>query len=211
MEFRTIVYIDGFNLYYGLKAKGWKHCYWLDVKVLAESLLRRDQILAGVKYYTAMIRAKPQDPDKHRRHANYLEALQEIGGIEIIKGHYLQKTRTCRVCNAEWSDYEEKMTDVNIASDMLVDAYKDNYDTALLISADSDLYRPIAIIRRDFPGKRIVVIFPPARHSEKLKSTAHSSFILGRQTLEKAQLPEQIVKSDGYTIHRPANWLLPSQ
>ena len=28
---RVAVYIDGFNLYYGLKSKGWSRYYWLDL------------------------------------------------------------------------------------------------------------------------------------------------------------------------------------
>jgi uncharacterized LabA/DUF88 family protein len=207
MTFRTTVYVDGYNLYYGLKNKGWKHCYWLDIKALAESLLRPDQCLAEVKYYTAMIRPTPQDPLKYKRHATYVEALQETGGVEVIKGHYLEKTRRCHACGAVWQDFEEKMTDVNIASDLLADAYKDKYDTALLISADSDLYRPISTVRRDFPKKRVLVIFPPGRRSKQLDEIAHATYILGQQKLEKAQFPDRIAKRDGYTITRPSNWI----
>ena len=28
---KVIVYVDGFNFYYGLKSKKWKMCYWLDL------------------------------------------------------------------------------------------------------------------------------------------------------------------------------------
>jgi uncharacterized LabA/DUF88 family protein len=207
MAFRTIVYIDGYNLFYGLKSKGWKHCYWLNIKALAESLVRPDQTLVAINYYTAMIRPTPQDPLKYKRHAIYIEAIRESGEVEVILGHYLEKKRRCRSCGAVWQDFEEKMTDVNIASDLLADAYRDKYDTALLISADSDLYRPISTVRREFPKKRILVVFPPGRRSKQLDSVAHASYILGQQKLEKAQFPAHITKQDGYTITRPENWI----
>ena len=37
---RTIVYIDGYNLYYGL-LKG-THCKWLDLMAFVKALLRPD-------------------------------------------------------------------------------------------------------------------------------------------------------------------------
>ena len=37
---RVIVYIDGFNLYFGLKSKGWKRYYWLNLQKLAIKLLK---------------------------------------------------------------------------------------------------------------------------------------------------------------------------
>ena len=49
---RTIVYVDGFNLYYGL-LRGTRH-KWLDLKDLFEKLLPRNDI-ALVKYFTARI------------------------------------------------------------------------------------------------------------------------------------------------------------
>ena len=38
---KVIVYVDGFNFYYGLKSKKWKMCYLLNGKSV--------QILTGVK------------------------------------------------------------------------------------------------------------------------------------------------------------------
>ncbi len=50
---RTIVYIDGFNLYYGaLKGTNFK---WLDVKKLSQNILDKDHDVIGIKYLTSMI------------------------------------------------------------------------------------------------------------------------------------------------------------
>ena len=49
---RVAAYIDGFNLYYGLRSKGWRRYYWLDLRRLVERLLRRGQQLVAVRYFT---------------------------------------------------------------------------------------------------------------------------------------------------------------
>jgi hypothetical protein len=98
------------------------------------------------------------------------------------------------------------MTDVNIAVELLTDAFEDRFDTALLVSADSDLQPPLQKIRQCFPQKRIVVAFPPKRQSFVLRSTAHASFTIGRAVLAKSQFPPEITKADGYVLHRPLSW-----
>ena len=52
------------------------------------------------------------------------------------------------------------MTDVNIATQILIDAYQDNFDMAMLISGDSDLVPPIKAVHELFPKKRVFVTFP---------------------------------------------------
>jgi hypothetical protein len=42
---RTIAYIDGFNLYYGLRSKGWKRYYWLNLQMLAQNFFQPDSHL----------------------------------------------------------------------------------------------------------------------------------------------------------------------
>ena len=112
----------------------------------------------------------------------------------------------CSTCGTTWQTYEEKMTDVNIAVELLSDAYDDAFDTAIVISADSDLARPITTIRARFPGKRVVVAFPPNRVSKLLRSVAAASFTIGRDALRDSQLPEGVVRLDGNIFTRPPEW-----
>lgn len=116
---RVMVYVDGFNLYFGLKSKGWKRYCWLDLRRLSENLLQADQALAGVRYFTARISARPGNPDKPKRQATFLEALETLPDLHIHYGHYLAKQRKCFNCGATWDTHEEKMTDVNIAVELL--------------------------------------------------------------------------------------------
>ena len=96
---------------------------------------------------------------------------------------------------------------MNIAVELLADAYDDKFDTAIVVSADSDLARPITTIRERFPGKRVVVAFPPNRASKHLRSVATSSFSIGRDVMRDSQLPENVVKRDGSVFTRPSTWL----
>ena len=136
-------YVDGFNLYYGLRSKGWRRYYWLDVRRLAENLLRPGQSLVAVRYFTARIRPQPDDPGKPVRQDTYLQALATLPDLHIHYGYYLAKDRRCSQCGADLQIYEEKMTDVNMAVEMLGDAQDDAFDTAILVSADSDLAGPV--------------------------------------------------------------------
>ena len=203
---RVIAYVDGFNLYFGLKDAGFKRYYWLDVAALAGQLLKPGQQLAATHYFTARIRDNGRNLNDQKRQTTYLEALG-VQGVHSQFGHYLDKQRECRSCKATWTDYEEKMTDVNIAIQLLGDAYEDRFDVALVVSGDSDLTTPIRRIRERFPNKRVIVAFPPKRQSAELKRHANGYLSIGEDKLKASQLPEQLAKPDGFALTRPPTWI----
>ena len=98
------------------------------------------------------------------------------------------------------------MTDVNVATEMLCDAFRDNFDDALLISADSDLTPPILSVREYFPAKNITVAFPPGRYSSWLARSANGCFKITKGKLKASLLPDVITKPDGYVLRRPPTW-----
>jgi uncharacterized LabA/DUF88 family protein len=199
---RVTVYVDGFNLYFGMKSKGWRRHYWLNIVQLANRLLKPGQQLVEVKYFTARIGANA--PKAARQNA-YLEALGTLPGLSIHYGHYLSGNRTCPKCGFQIKVPSEKMTDVNIATEMLTDAFSGACDTALLLSADSDLTRPVQVIRSRF-GRRVIVVFPPDRHSATLAGAATAAFTLGVARIRQSQFPPQVAKPDGTILQRPAAW-----
>lgn len=201
---RVISYIDGFNVYYGLKSQQWERYFWLDVQALSRNLLKADQTLAHTKYFTARV---SQPPDKVKRQNTYLEALQTLPDVSLYFGHYLTTPRTCRNCGFTYDAPQEKMTDVNIAVELLQDAFVDAFDTAILISADSDLIAPIAAVRRLFPEKRIVVACPPGRFSVNLTRAAHAHLKIGQASIKKSQLPEEVTTAPGFILRRPTSWV----
>ena len=200
---RVIAYIDGFNLYFGLRDKGWRRYLWLDVQKLSTNLLKPGQQLVFTKYFTARV-SKPDD--KRRRQQTYLEALGTLPDLDIFYGKYQLNPRYCKKCGYQDDIPNEKMTDVNIAVELLADAFQNGYDTALLISADSDLTGPVKRVRLLFADERVVVAFPPKRSSLELKKAASACFTIARAKFKRSQFPEEVVKPDGYTLVRPARW-----
>lgn len=194
---KVIAYIDGFNLYFGM-TKVWKDIKWLNVKKMARSLLKPTQELIQVKYFTSRV---ANNPEKEKRQTTYLEALQ-TKGVTIIYGKYQPNTEECKRCGNIWSKPKEKITDVN----MIVDAYQDKYDTALLISGDSDLVPPIKAVHQNFKNKRVVVAFPPNRKNISVSKVAKGSFTIGRKKLKDHQLSRKVIKPDGFVLEKPTEW-----
>lgn len=203
---RVITYVDGFNLYFGLKDGRFKKFYWLDLPALSCALLKPGQQLVATHYFTARIRTNGHNAADAKRQTTYIDALAAQPGLTVHEGHYLEKNRRCRACGATWVTYEEKMTDVNIAAQMLADAYEDRFDTAFVISGDSDLTTPIQQVRKRFSHKRLIAIFPPNRHSAQLKKAANGYLSIGEDKLRQNQLPDPVISAGGYPLRRPAHW-----
>jgi uncharacterized LabA/DUF88 family protein len=200
---RVIVYIDGFNLYFGIRSKGWARYLWLDLPALAGRLVKPNQKLVGVRYFTARVR---DDKGKVARQGTYLQALGARGGLDISFGRYQRKPRVCRNCAHTWTEYEEKMSDVRLSTEVVRDAFKDKFDTAILVTADTDIQPSIEIVKAEFPKKRVVLAFPPDRDNPGLKKFVDDWFRIGRGRLSKCQLPKTVKKPDGYVLRKPKSW-----
>lgn len=211
---RVTAYVDGFNLYFGLNDSNLRHFLWLNIRALAENLLLQHQELKCVRYFTARISGSRKG-DSHRtaqlrdvkrkRQSDYLEALGTLPDFVLHEGHFLSKQQKCLNCGDRWEVYEEKMTDVQIATQLLTDAFQNVFDVALLISGDSDLVPPVAMVRRLF-RKRVVVCFPPKRRSINLAKAANASLDIPLGVLGASLLPDPVVKPDGSKLFRPSQW-----
>ena len=98
--------------------------------------MKPNQKLIFTKYFTARV-SRP--PDKQKRQATFIEALETLQDFRVFYGKYQLNSRVCQRCHFEDIVPNEKMTDVYMAVELLPDAFQDLCDTALLISADSDL------------------------------------------------------------------------
>lgn len=199
---RVIVYVDGFNLYFGMLDAGLDYCKWLNLKVLVQKLLNHNQELIGIKYFTSRV---SNNPDKQKRQTTYLEALESIE-VDIYYGNYQSDSVECKKCGNIWTKYNEKMTDVNIATHILIDAYQDKYDMAMLISGDSDLVPPMKSVHEIFNKKRVFVAFPPKRHNQSVALIAKGSMTIGRKNLVDSQFEEEVEKRDGFKLKKPSDW-----
>ena len=214
---RTIFYIDGFNFYYSA-VKG-TPLRWLDFQALFQRVFPKNE-LAAIKYFTAKVNDKPDNPEQSLRQQVYWRALQTLPNLEIHHGHFRTRKTRAKVVRPppnfiEIYKTEEKKTDVNLASHLLVDGFRDRYDCAIVVSGDSDLVTPIQMVRDEL-NKPVGVLNPqrlsgPDRRVERksagLKHAA--SFYKKGLTwaqLEKSQFPDLIENTQG-TVHRPKRWV----
>jgi uncharacterized LabA/DUF88 family protein len=203
MPERVAVYFDGFNLHFGIRQKGWWNLLWLDIALLATRLLRENQSLARVHYFTSRLAG----PSRRRELQQlFLEANEALATCVFHFGVYQQSSQTCQKCGATAIVQSEKMTDVRLACQILAEAFEDLYDTAIVVSGDGDLSPSIEKVRALFPHKRILVAFPPERYSLLLKQAASGYFHINRSHLVGAQLPARVIKADGFEVVCPSEW-----
>jgi hypothetical protein len=214
----TNVYIDGFNLYYGsLKNTPFK---WLDVSKLITSLYPAISI-NRIRYFTARVKPMQHNADAPLRQNTYLRALRTLPNLTIHEGRYaLREIRlpqfplayingdiTKPPQNVQVQKSEEKRSDVNLATMLVTDCFKNDFSEAIVISNDSDLTLPIDVTINTC-GKMVTVINPQKRDklSRELLQVA-SSFLpeINRQHLVKSQFPTIMTDSKG-TFTKPPSW-----
>jgi uncharacterized LabA/DUF88 family protein len=132
--------------------------------------------------------------------------LGTLNNLDIFYGKFHTDTKTCNRCSAIIYFPTEKQTDVNIASEILVDAFHDRFDIAFIVSADSDLCGPIRYVRQLFPAKKVFVAFPPMRSSNDLEGVASGVENIVKKKFRESQFPENITLPTGYVLSKPVEW-----
>jgi hypothetical protein len=102
----------------------------------------------------------------------------------------------------------EHYTDVNIATTLIIDALDDKFDTAILITGDSDQAPALEVVKKKKPGKRLVIAFPPNRYSKELEDLAHVKppIRIWEPILRKSRLPETIKREGLADVVCPEKW-----
>ena len=215
---KTLVYIDGYNLYYGLLKES-PDSKWLNLRALVAAMFKEKHEIRSIKFFTARVRTYPHDIAAEERQKIYLQALAAFGDVEIIEGFYSKKkiwlphvNGKCKTCEeshagmAHVVKLEEKRSDVNLAVAALVDAMRSDADCFVLVTGDSDQAGTVYALRHEF-GKSVLVFNPHVAVSQHLKRAATYYAHIPRDLPAKCQLPEVIpVGTHGRTIHRPAAW-----
>jgi 6-hydroxy-3-succinoylpyridine 3-monooxygenase len=207
---RTIVYIDGFNLYYGA-VRDVPYLKWLDLERYCK-FLRPDDDLRLIRYFSAPISGLTK-PNQEA----YLRALSTTPLVEITLGKFKTKRVKCGVAGCTWvgdkfyGTPEEKRTDVNIAVFMLDDGYQDLCDHFVVISGDSDLVPALNMVKLRFPNKKTTVYVPsrnPLRGAAvEIRTAADVNRTLPLNFLRASQFPDQVADGAGGLIARPAAWV----
>ena len=139
MTERVIIIIDGSNFYHRLKELDLKNLLNFDYEKFAQFLIG-DRESASKKYYIGAIRVKENDSKSFELWRNQRILLGKLknGNWQIGLGHMLKNDAI----------YHEKGVDVLMAVDLLTGAYEDLYDTAILVSSDTDLIPAIEKVRK---------------------------------------------------------------
>jgi len=203
---KTNIYIDGFNLYYGCVKDTPYH--WLNLAEMCRLLLPKDKI-QHIKYFTALVTARPNDPDQPLRQRTFLRALQTIPDLEIILGSFLSHevmmprsplgTGYVKVIKTE-----EKGSDVNIATHLLLDGFRNDYELAVVVSNDSDLLLPIRVVTEQF-GKPVGLLNPQKDPSVAL--LPHVMFVknIRKNVLKNCLFPPELSDRNG-KFSKPETW-----
>jgi uncharacterized LabA/DUF88 family protein len=218
MKKRTIVYIDGFNLYYGcLKKSPYK---WLDIKKMCSKLLGEDHDIYKIKFFTANLLSRVDNTSSNRAslelQKKYLHALKKhIPELEIYYGRFLNSTIRLKNVNpppkfVDAHKTEEKGTDVNIGLEILNDAWLNGHDCTVLVSNDSDLSRALELVKKNH--KKMVGVIAPKKGRQGFIATGlaeHADFVYSHirdGLLSDSQLPDEVPNLPFKPYKKPKEW-----
>lgn len=206
---KTNVYVDGFNFYYGcIRGTPWR---WLDLEKLCRLLLPSHEI-NRIRYFTALVNARPDDANQPQRQQTYLRALRTLPAVSLHFGHFLSNEINMRLAHPPATGprsvavikTEEKGSDVNLAAFLLVDAFDHDCDQAVIISNDSDLLTPIQFARERF-GVRVGIFNPQRNRSWTLFNNVDFYRPIRKGPLSASQFPTSLSDING-NFTKPQGW-----
>jgi hypothetical protein len=205
---KTFVYVDAFNLYFGaVRGTAYK---WLDLLAFCHHLLPKHTI-HRIKYFTAKVNPRPDDPDQPTRQETYLRALRTIPNLEIYYGHFLTHQVQMPLANPDPErtyvqviKTEEKGSDVNLACQLLSDAFNSRFECAVILSGDSDLLMPVQIVMNEL-RKPVGVINPQRHPCRVLQRQATFYKHIRFSVLKKCQFGDQLKDNKG-NFTKPNSW-----
>ena len=220
---RTTAYIDGFNLYYRL-LKARPAIKWVNPLALVRRVLGPNNQITKVRYFTARVSGR-LDPDAPHRQQLYLDAVSSLPEVHIHFGSFLEtrkyaglvkptldkKVRDNKMPLLPWPDVayvwktEEKGSDVNIATYLLIDAFQNSYEVAAVLSNDSDLVEPIRLTNLIL-GKPVGLLSPVGNPQQDLRKA--SAFLRHVRPADVAacQFPNPVVLGNGTVVHKRSSW-----
>lgn len=208
----TRVYVDGFNFYHGA-VKHSPEFKWLDFHAFSRELLRGYGIEL-VKYFTARLEDRPDDPTISQRQDIFLQALEAQADLEVYLGHF--RTNKKKVLLAERNKRgnrtkrtalvtEEKGSDVNLGSHLVWDACHQEMKAALVMSNDSDLQTPVDMAMQ--LGVEVITFNPHYRDGQPDHLHGTGRRRSTKRHMRRSLLPDPVVDRDGRLLHKPATWV----
>ena len=192
------MYVDDFNLY--RRALVDSPHNWLDLETMARLLLP-EHVITRVRCFTAHIKHQPHDPRAPQRQQVYLRALRANPPIDIHLGYFRNNRRDMPVHPMQYDatgkpvtvrvrKTEEMGSDVNLATYLLLDRFRQSADAYIVMSNESDLAEPMTVMIHKF-RHTVGLVAPTGQPSDAL--------------LAASQLPNSLKDVNG-TIHKPTEW-----
>lgn len=168
---RVTVFIDGRNFYHeakNLKKDGLKIRFQDIVKKLVGN---RELVTAF--YYNALL-DKEKDPKKYETHNRFIDIVRSFPKFKIVLCDWrkiIEEDGTVR--------YDIKGDDVHLTTDLLMGAFKDTYDVAIIVSGDADFIPVIKILKKEF-NKKVGNAYFRRTSSYKLRQACDFSLSLNK-------------------------------
>lgn len=206
------VYVDGFNLWHGCLAG--TEFQWLDIGAFCRRLLPANPI-NRIRYFTSRVAARRGAPHGPEQQNAYLRALRTVPGLKIHEGSFQSLRASLPLADSDPDDpvivdvikTQEKRSDVNLATYMLLDAFRQESDIAVVISNDSDLKEPIRVLIEEL-GVPVGLVnpHPVGKRSRDMLELEPLFFKQVRpRVLRACQFPS-VLRDDTGEIHRPDGW-----
>jgi uncharacterized LabA/DUF88 family protein len=131
-EERVAIFVDGSNFYYKLRSLSIKNITYFNYAQLSQ-WLARERIIVSKTYFIGVVRAKDDDVRGQLLRKTQLRLFNHLSskkqGFCVERGYLMKNDGV----------FHEKGVDVKMAVDLLVGAYENMYDTAIVLSSDTDL------------------------------------------------------------------------
>jgi hypothetical protein len=205
---RANVYVDGFSLYYSsLKRTPYK---WLDMRKLCRFMLPNDRI-HRIRYFTAnLVYQWWRDEPTAQRLQAYVRALETLPGLTVHYGSCRADNETLPIAGEDPGENElvirrlEKGSDVRLASLLLMDGFRGDYEVAVVISTNSDLALPMKLVRTRLQLP-VGLLKPGRQYANELIEAATFWKPIRDGVLAASQFPSQLTDEHG-TITKPTTW-----
>lgn len=217
---RTIVYVDALNLYY--RALRFTAHKWLNLEALVTASLPAHCDIQGINYYYAPVSGRT-DSGAPNRQAVYLRALKTLSLVSTYKGNFIAKKVWAGLANplefrpTHWFSFvyprpvvarvwktEEKGSDVNLGAHLVRDGFQKKFETAAVLTNDTDLVEPIRIVVEEL-HLPLILLTPVNQAAPSLAKFATEVRHIGPY-LGPSQFPNSVVDAHGRQIHKPPNW-----
>ena len=168
---RVMIFIDGNNLYHELKGHFGRSD--LDFAKFCKKLAG-NRNLVRTYYYNAPV-DQTREPDRYARQQLFFRSLQRLPYFELRLG---------RLVYFDWPRQSpiEKGVDVKLSTDMIVHAFRNSYDTATLVSGDTDYSAALQAVKDQ--GKHVeVVLFGGRQTSQHLREISDRTIDIDKKYL----------------------------